>query len=71
MIKELDKYGFGAVRTLAQFEEFTGVDFKRKIASDRALRGGFIEDLKKYRDRPFFVPEIDKAPSPLRGRVEE
>ena len=59
IIVDIEKYGFGTARTLDQFEEFTGIDFKRKIATDRAMRGLFIEDLAKYRDRPVRVPEID------------
>jgi len=57
--KELDRYGFGQVRTLQQFEEYTGVDFKRKAASEKALRCLFIKDLNQYRDRPIYIPEID------------
>jgi Rps23 Pro-64 3,4-dihydroxylase Tpa1-like proline 4-hydroxylase/peroxiredoxin len=60
VIRELDKYGWGNIRTLAQFEEYSGVDFKNKVASDRALRGHFIKDLHKYRDKPIHVPEIDQ-----------
>lgn len=58
-IKELDVYGFGKVRTLQQFEEASGIDFKHKIASERALRCLFIEDLYKYRSRSIYVPELD------------
>jgi len=59
VVRELDLYGFGTVRSLAQFEAFTGVDFKRKVASDKAMRGGFIENLAQYRRAPVRVPEID------------
>lgn len=58
--RELDKYGWGNVRTLQQFEEYSGVDFKNKVTTDRALRCHFIKDLHKYRDKPIFVPEIDQ-----------
>jgi len=59
IIRDIDKYGFGTMRSLEQFEEYTGIDFKRKTTSDKALRGLFVEDLAKYRDRPVRVPEID------------
>ncbi|MBY0406310.1 MAG: peroxiredoxin family protein, partial [Rickettsiales bacterium] len=59
VVKALDKFGFGHVRSLAQFEAFSGVDFKRKVATERGLRCQFIENLSRYRDRPIFVPEVD------------
>jgi peroxiredoxin/predicted 2-oxoglutarate/Fe(II)-dependent dioxygenase YbiX/glycosyltransferase involved in cell wall biosynthesis len=59
IILEMEKYGFGAVRMLADFEAYCGIDFKRKIASERALRCEFIKDLKLYRDRPI---DIDATP---------
>jgi|GEM_PF-801106 len=59
VIKELDVYGFGRERTFDQFEQYSGIDFKNKVASERALRCQFIEDLHTYRDRPIFIPEID------------
>ncbi len=57
--KELDVYGFGRVRSLRQFEDYSGVDFRRKIASDKALRCQFIENLSRYRRSPIYIPEID------------
>jgi Rps23 Pro-64 3,4-dihydroxylase Tpa1-like proline 4-hydroxylase/peroxiredoxin len=60
VIRELDKYGWGNVRTLQQFEEYSGVDFKNKVTTERALRCHFIKDLHKYRDKPIFVPEVDQ-----------
>lgn len=59
VIKELDIYGFGRERTFEQFEQYSGIDFRNKVASDRALRCQFIEDLHIYRDRPIFIPELD------------
>ncbi len=59
-LTDIAKYGFGRVRTLAQFEQYSGVDFKHKIASEKALRCLFIENLSKYRDRPIHVPELDE-----------
>ncbi|MDX2112353.1 MAG: GlcNAc-transferase family protein [Alphaproteobacteria bacterium] len=65
VIKELAFYGFGRVRSLAEFEAFTGIDFKKKIASEKALRAEFIEGLANYREGRIFVPELD-APSDAR-----
>ena len=64
VVRELDKYGFGTVRSFEQFEQFSGVDFKRKIATQRALQCEFIEDLRLYRDRP-----MGEAPPPVGGRL--
>ncbi len=47
LTQELNAYGFGRERTLQQFEAFSGVDFKRKIASEKALRCLFIKDLQQ------------------------
>lgn len=60
VLQDIAAYGFGRVRSLAQYEQFSGVDFKHKIASERALRCLFIEDLPKYRDRPILIPELDR-----------
>lgn len=56
-----ERYSLGTKRTLAQFEEYCGVDFRRKRVSDRALRLEFIPDLLRYR-APIHVPEIDGKP---------
>ncbi|MFW0777203.1 MAG: GlcNAc-transferase family protein [Rickettsiales bacterium] len=70
-LKELEFYGFGAVRTLAQFEEYSGIDFKNKVASEKALRCGFIKGLEKYRNRPIHVPELDGKHRPEQQRPQE
>jgi len=57
--KELELYGFGHARSFAQYEHYSGIDFKNKIATERALRCQFIENLYLYRDRPIHIPEID------------
>lgn len=59
-LADLGRYGFGRVRTLAQYEAFSGVDFKHKITTDRALYCQFIENLSAYRDRPILIPEAEK-----------
>jgi glycosyltransferase involved in cell wall biosynthesis len=38
---ELGKYGLGTARSLADYEEFYGVDFKMRAISDRARQGHF------------------------------
>ena len=38
---ELDKYGFGTKRSLSDYEEFSGVNFKEKIISKKAKEGRF------------------------------
>lgn len=50
-LKDIEKYGLGSERTLQDFEEFSGLDFKNKTASDKALRAGFIKDLDRYRGK--------------------
>ncbi len=59
---ELKTYGLGIARTLQQYEEYCGIDFTRKIASEKALRGWFIKDLKKYRSTPIQPPELNSQP---------
>ena len=44
---ELDKYGFGNVRTLQDFEELTGIDFKKKTVSKKSTHGLFIKELRR------------------------
>jgi len=46
---ELENYNLGTVRSLAEFEEFSGLDFTLKIASEKALTSGFIENLNQYK----------------------
>ena len=68
ILVDIEKYGFGKVRTLEQYEDYTGIDFKHKKASEKALRGLFIKDIEKYRARPVYVPEIDdikETPKPV------
>jgi hypothetical protein len=65
IIVDIEKYGFGKARTIEQYEEYTGIDFKRKIASEKALRGLFIKGLAAYRERPVFIPELDETPQAI------
>lgn len=59
VLAEMAKFGFGRVRTLAEYEAFSGVDFKRKVASERALYCQFIENLQLYRQRPIVIAELE------------
>lgn len=59
IIIDVEKYGWGSARTLEQYEQYCGIDFKKKIAYDKALYGLFIKDIHLYRDRPVIVPELD------------
>jgi peroxiredoxin len=45
---DIEKYGLGKVRTIKQFEEFTGINFLQKKVSEKGLKGWFIEDIEKY-----------------------
>jgi hypothetical protein len=38
---ELEKYGFGSVRTLRDYERFSGVDFKKILFRERAKKSVF------------------------------
>jgi peroxiredoxin len=48
-LTDIDKYGLGKTRSLQAFENFTGIDFKKKTVSEKGLKGQFIEGLEKYR----------------------
>lgn len=61
VIAELDVYGLGKVRSLADYEAYTGIDFKHKTVSEKALMLHFITDLKKYRDTPVMITDEEKA----------
>jgi hypothetical protein len=40
-LAELDRYGLGSERTLADYEQFSGVDFGRLLIGEWAVYGGF------------------------------
>jgi hypothetical protein len=56
--RELDKYGLGTARTLADFEHFCGIDLTRRVVSQGALQGKFIEGLDSVLNRP---PPVNEA----------
>jgi peroxiredoxin/predicted 2-oxoglutarate/Fe(II)-dependent dioxygenase YbiX len=51
-LAELERYGLGNVRTLAEYEAFSGLDFKAKKASERATKAQYVEHLDHYRTPP-------------------
>src|SRR5262249_1941505 len=57
--RDLDIYGMGSVRTLDQFSAYCGVDFKRKVVSDRAPGCEFVTELYLYKDERIHIPEVD------------
>jgi len=61
-LQEFESYGLGKARTLQQYEEWAGIDFKHRAVKERGLRCGFITDLPKWKDAPINIPEIDAAP---------
>jgi predicted 2-oxoglutarate/Fe(II)-dependent dioxygenase YbiX/peroxiredoxin len=63
--KECNIYGWGTVRSLAQFEAYCGVDFRNKVATEKALQCQFIENLRKYRKSLFNLPEMQGKPAPV------
>ena len=63
IVQEMDKYGLGTQRTLGEYQAFCGIDFKKRLVSERALRAGFIEDLNRFLDKPVHVPEVDDTAS--------
>lgn len=59
ILKDIDRHGFGKVRTFRSFEEHTGIDFKNRTVGERGLRCQFIENLSKYMAGPIRIPGID------------
>lgn len=45
---DIEKYALGTVRTLAEYEAFSGINFKQNHASKKALNAGFISNLLRY-----------------------
>jgi len=55
-LQDINKYGLGSVRSVREFEDFSGIDFKKKTVSERALTSGFIEGLDRYRQPQAAAP---------------
>jgi peroxiredoxin len=45
---DLDKYGLGKERSLAEYEAYCGISFRRRELTKRAICCEFIRDLEKY-----------------------
>lgn len=58
VIKEIEHYGLGQVRTLEDYRDYCGVDLKNKTVSETGLRCLFIKDREKYLSR-IYIPELD------------
>lgn len=48
VLKDIDQYGLGSSRSLQDFEQFTGIDFKRRTVSDKGLKAEFIPEIREY-----------------------
>ena len=60
-LAEIEEYGLGTVRTIEEFEEFSGVDFKKREVSDMALKG---ENTKTLSGNYSTGPNPEKEPVP-------
>jgi hypothetical protein len=49
---ELDRYGLGQDRSLDDFQNFIGVDFRKKTVSDHGLQLRFIPGIERLRKNP-------------------
>jgi len=61
IIQDIDKYGLGTKRSLADYETFSGVNFRQRTVSEHGLRCAFIENMGHYIDKAIYIPEIDDA----------
>jgi hypothetical protein len=52
---ELDKYGLGTRRSIADYEEYSGLHFSRREVTLKAQNCGFVNELHKY--KPSLVPK--------------
>jgi hypothetical protein len=62
---ELNRYGLGKRRSLAEFERFSGVDFRTKQVSERAVHCLFVPERENYLAR-IVVPGTERADPPAR-----
>lgn len=60
-LKDIEKYGLGPARTIEAFETFSGIDFKKKTVSERAMTSGFIEGIERYRQPQAAKPFMPEA----------
>jgi hypothetical protein len=59
VLVDIEKYSLGAIRSLDDFREFTGIDFRAKTVSDHGLQMRFIPGIDGLRRSP-----IPTAPRP-------
>lgn len=57
VLRDLELFDIGDVRPLWQYEDYAGLDFRRKRASEHALRARFIENVESIIS--FAVPPLD------------
>ncbi len=65
-LADIGLYGLGTERSLKDFEEFSGIDFRHKISSERARKSGFIPDLDRYRAPILSAPDFSPPTRILR-----
>jgi hypothetical protein len=56
IIAEIEKYGMGTVRTLEEYQEFCGINYKTRVVSEKGFQCGFVEDFHKYHPGPIKIP---------------
>lgn len=69
-LKEFDKYNLGKSRSLNEYENFAGIDFKNCVATPKALGCGFVNDLQKYRSMPINTNLVNMRPDFLQNNVD-
>jgi hypothetical protein len=47
-LRDLELYGFGTRRSLADYEAYTGIDFGKRSVSERACKGLFVDGLERW-----------------------
>ncbi len=71
VLRDLKLFDLGEARSLAQYEDYCGLDFRRKRASEHALRARYIENIEEI--VTFAVPVLDGGaplPRPLMSENE-
>lgn len=56
-LKDIEQYGLGQARSLAEYGEFTGIDFPGQYVHRRGLQMEFVPEIEKYRNGPITIPE--------------
>lgn len=71
VLRELDRFGLGPLRSKQEFEEFSGVEFATKKIADRARRGQFEEARMTKKIVPVVPHKTVHAKSLKAGRGPE